>query len=95
MPYKAHRDTDSRACGAKTTVVGQSTCKVNNLLWSVDDDPNDHGAGDLDANSTDKVFIENKPVVVHTPDKGKVIDGHLHSKVEVRTSQGSADTFAY
>lgn len=95
MAIKAHRHGDSRACGATTTVVGQSTCFVNGKLWAVDNDPNTHSAGNLDANSTDKVFIEGKPVVVHTPDLGKVNDGLAHSPSEVQTAQGSDDTFAY
>lgn len=96
MPYKAHRHGDARACGATTVVVGQSTCYVNNKLWSVDGDPNTpHGAGNLDANDTETCFIENIPVVVHTPDPGKIADNFPHSPFETRTGEGSPDTFAY
>ena len=95
MPYKAHRDGDARACGATTIVVGQSTYFVNNKLWSVDNDPNSHGAGNLDANDTETFFIENKPVVTHTPDPGKVSDNLTHSPSAVQTAAGSDDTFAY
>lgn len=42
-----HRDTDARECGAKTTVVGQSTVFVNNLLAAVQNDPNTHANGEL------------------------------------------------
>lgn len=52
-----HRNTDARACGAATTVVGNSTVKVNGLLASVNDDPNSHGGGAISA-STNQVFVE-------------------------------------
>lgn len=48
-PSAIHRHTDSRACGAGTVVSGQNTVYANNLLVSVDGDPNDHGAGNLNA----------------------------------------------
>ena len=48
-PSAIHRHTDSRACGAGTVVSGQNTVYANNLLVSVDGDPNDHGAGSLNA----------------------------------------------
>lgn len=57
-----HRDTDERACGATTTVAGQSTVWANNLLVSVDRDPNTHGGGSLIA-SCNNVYVENKMVV--------------------------------
>lgn len=63
----AHRDGDSRACGAVTTVQGQSTVFVNGRLWAVDGDPNSHGAGELNASVT-TVTINGKPVIVHAAD---------------------------
>ena len=60
----AHRFTDSRICGAGTIVTGQSTVFVNGLLWAVQGDPNDHGAGNLVASGAPNVFIEGKPVIV-------------------------------
>ena len=62
-PTPIHRDTDSRACGATTTVSGQSTVWANNLLISVDGDPNSHGGGELSA-ACNNVFVENKMVVI-------------------------------
>lgn len=38
----AHRNTDSRNCGATTIVEGQSTVFVNSLLWAVNGDPDTH-----------------------------------------------------
>jgi len=95
MAYKAHRNGDSRACGASTIVVGQSTVYVNGALWAVDNDPNSHGAGNLDANDTETVIINGKPVVTHTPDPGHVSDNLTHTPSAVRTAQGSPDVFAY
>jgi hypothetical protein len=60
-----HRDTDSRVCGASTTVIGQSTVFVNNLLASVQGDTNTHSNGALGATNNDgTVFINNKKVVL-------------------------------
>lgn len=57
-----HRDTDSRTCGAATIVAGQSTVYCNNLLISVDGDPNSHGGGSLSA-SVNQVYINNIMIV--------------------------------
>lgn len=61
----AHRNTDLRACGAKTEVIGQSTVYVNGLLWAVDGDIDDHcdPKGPLDPSGI-TVFIEGKNVIV-------------------------------
>ena len=67
MTVPIHRDTDGRVCGATTTVTGQSTVFANNLLVSVDGDPNSHGAGNLSAGSN-SVFAGNKAVVNNSPD---------------------------
>lgn len=92
MP-KAHRDGDLRACDATTVVVGQSTVFVNGKLWAVKDDPNTHAAGGLIPTKS-TVFIEGKPVIVHTPDLAKV-DGLEHSAAEDETAQGSDNVYAY
>jgi hypothetical protein len=57
----------ARVCGATTVVVGQSTVFVNSKLWAVLNDPNSHGDGQL-INTGTTVFIEGKPVIVHSPD---------------------------
>jgi uncharacterized Zn-binding protein involved in type VI secretion len=52
----AHRNGDSRACGATTIVGGQSTVFVNGRLWSVNHDVNtDGGAGLNPTHSTVKI----------------------------------------
>jgi hypothetical protein len=43
----AHRNGDSRFCGATTVVTGQSTVRVNGKLWAVKDDQNTHIGGQL------------------------------------------------
>ena len=67
MTIPVHRDTDSRVCGASTTVAGNTTVFANNLLVSVDSDPNSHGGGSLSATSN-AVFANNKLVVHNAPD---------------------------
>jgi len=57
-----HRNTDSRACGATTVVSGQGNVYANNLLVSVDGDPNSHGGGSLSA-SCNEVYVNNIMVV--------------------------------
>ena len=62
-----HRNTDTRVCGATTTVVGNIDVFANNLLVSVNGDPNSHGAGELIAHSNE-VYADNILTVNHTPD---------------------------
>jgi len=64
-----HRDTDTRTCGATTEVSGNSTVYANNLLVSVNDDPNSHGDGKLVA-ACKNVYVENKMVVDKGDDAG-------------------------
>jgi len=97
MSYKAHRNGDSRSCGAKTTVVLQSTVYVNGKLWAVEGDPNDHTAGALVATGT-TVSIEGYLVICHTPDNAQpdvlcyIVDGeHCNPK----TAQGSDNVWGY
>ena len=52
----AHRNSDSRACGASTVSAQSRNVYVNGLLWSIDGDPNSHGQGALSA-ATNSVFI--------------------------------------
>ena len=66
MPV-VHRHSDSRACGATTVVSGQSNVYANNLLISVNGDPNSHGSGALAAGSR-RVYINSIAVVNNTPD---------------------------
>ena len=61
-----HRHSDARICGATTQVAGQSNVYAENLLVSVNGDPNSHGGGGLIA-IDNGVYINNKLVVNHTP----------------------------
>ena len=62
MAAGAHRDTDSRACGATTVTAQAKNVYVNSLLWSINGDPNSHGNGNLIA-ATKNVFIGGIAVV--------------------------------
>lgn len=59
----AHRNGDSRSCGATTVVSGQSFVTVEGQLWAVDKDPNSHGGGALNA-STPYITISGKKIVI-------------------------------
>lgn len=93
----AHRHGDSRVCGATTTVVGQTTVKVNTQLWAVKDDPNTHGEGKL-TNSGTTVKIEGKFVIVHAADSASADNlcipvGPPHCSPD--TDEGSGDVSCY
>lgn len=97
MSYAAHRNGDSRTCGAATTVNGQTTVFVNNRLWAVAGDTNTHGSGGLIPTGS-TIFVEGKLVIVHSPDPAFAddlcpIEGEPHCSPF--TSQGSSDTVAY
>ena len=62
-----HRHGDSRVCGASTVVSGNTSVFANNVLVSVNGDPNSHGAGALSAGSN-FVYCHTIAVVNHTPD---------------------------
>lgn len=57
-----HRNGDSRACGATTTVAGQGDVYANGELVSVSADPNTHGGGALAA-SCNEVYVNGIMVV--------------------------------
>lgn len=61
----AHRNGDSRFCGASTIVVGQSTVFVNGILWAVEGDKDTHCfMGELSAvYGARNVYIEGKRVI--------------------------------
>lgn len=96
MP-KAHRNNDPRICGAATVVQNQSTVFANGELWAVLGSENSHGAGGL-INSGTTVFIEGKPVIVHSADNSNpdnlcppIGEPHCNPK----TAAGSPDVFAF
>lgn len=93
----AHRNGDSRICGATTTVQNQSTVFVNGQLWAVENSTNSHGNGQL-IPSGSTVFVEGKPVIIHAPDNSQqdnlcppIGEPHCNPK----TAEGSGDVFAY
>ena len=97
MP-SVHRNTDSRACGALTTVIGQSTVYVNNLLWAVEFDTDTHcdPKGPLKPTKR-QIFIQNKNVIVvndgfHANDFEPPLCIIPHSPT---AKGGSSDTSAY
>jgi hypothetical protein len=97
MP-KVHRNGDSRACGATTVVSGQSTVYVNNELVSVQNDPNSHGAGGLNASvNPGTIFIENKEMVVNgsTADADSLCVPLGGAHCAPSATSGSDDTFAF
>ena len=98
MAKGVHIHGHLRACGATTKVVNQSTVFVNNELWAVVGDLDTHGDGGPLTNTTgDAVFIENKNVIVHGPDKttGPCISPFHPSPDTNQTAQGSGDTLCY
>jgi uncharacterized Zn-binding protein involved in type VI secretion len=60
----AHREDDSRYCGASTIVSGQGTVYVNGKLWAVEGDEETHGNGDLISTVGSTVLINGKRVIV-------------------------------
>lgn len=100
MPL-CHRDTDDRACSAKTIVSGQSTVFVNDLLWAVQDDKDTHcNAGDLIASYGPKnVFIGTKNVICNGDTAKSDFDGPgciiEHPPGASRPSEGSPNTYIY
>jgi hypothetical protein len=98
MPYGAHRNGDSRTCGASTVVDNQTTVFVNDRLWAVEGDINSHGDGALVPVTGDTVYVEGKLVIVHGPDNAFPDDlcipvGGNHCAPF--TAQGSGDTQIY
>lgn len=61
----AHRHSDSRFCGAETIVTGQSSVRVNGLLWAVEGDYDTHcNQGNLIAvYGAKNVYINGKLVI--------------------------------
>lgn len=96
----AHRHTDSRICGATTTVIGQDDVFVNNLLWSVVGDTNTDGDGALTLSGdseTGTVYINNIQVIVGvtdaSPDTLCYVVGPPHCNPQ--SSGVSENVFAY
>ena len=94
MTIPIHRHSDLRICGHTTVVTGQDNVYANNLLVSVDQDPNTGGAGNLDASGTKNVYVNNKLVVNHSADPAAP-DGSCPggSHCGPSTAEGSPDVF--
>lgn len=90
MP-QIHRNGDSRSCGATTIVEGNSTVFANGKLIAVRNDPNSHGNGRL-INTGTTVFIEGKPIIVHSPDPATPDNADHPNPM---TASGSLNVFAY
>lgn len=74
-----HRNNDSRKCGARTRVVGQSTVFINGKLCAVDGDPNSHGGGNLKpVYGAKNVYIEDKRIICALGDTAYNEDRHDH-----------------
>lgn len=89
-----HRNTDSRECGAATTVIGQSTVFVNGKLAAVVGDTCTHGDGQLVSTSPGTVFVAGKKVIVIT-DTDTAPDDVPHVSPEDDPASGSPNVFAY
>lgn len=87
-----HRHTDARICGARTIVTGNGTVFANNLLVSVNNDPDTHNCGNLIA-ACRNVFVENKMVVNNTPDQAKPECSCSGVHCNPMTAQGSPNVF--
>lgn len=90
----AHRQGDSRFCGATTIVEGQSTVRVNGRLWAVSNDPNTHGEGRLQSVYGSTVRINGKRVICAVGDKA---GGDLanHPIPPTDPSKSSKDVWVY
>ncbi len=89
----AHRNTDSRNCGA-ATIASQDTVFVNGLAWAVEGDPETHGSGNLIAATGGKnVYIGGKLVIVVTDQA--TVDDAGHPPPDTYPSTSSGDVFAY
>ena len=97
MAIAVHRNSDSRNCGASTTVQGQGTVYVNSKLASVLGDPNTHGGGALKASTNDGTVFVNGILLnlldsSASPDALCPIPGGPHCNP--KASQASPDVFA-
>jgi hypothetical protein len=59
----SHRNGDARVCGASTIVEGQGFVTINGQLWSVDQDPESHGGGNINTSNA-WLTISGKGIIV-------------------------------
>lgn len=91
---QAHTHNQLRSCGATTIVSGQSSVRVNGLLWAVEGDQNTHVDGHLHAVNGTSVKINGKNVIT-VNDPAIDSDGAGHSPIQTKASQGSPNVNAY
>ena len=89
----AHRDMDSRFCGAGT-VAKCNNVYVNGRLWAVDGNENTHGGGNLKAVVGNTVKIGGIDVIVAVGDAADS-DSVPHSPPDTHPKDASTDVFAY
>ena len=90
----AHRQDDTRFCGALTVVTNQSTVTVEDKLWSVEGDQNSHTGGNLRAVYGDKnVYIEDKLVIVSQGDEA--LPDSIHPEPDTWPNSSSGTVSAY
>lgn len=96
MPM-AHRNDDSRSCGAVTVVTNQLTVTVNGELWATLGDPNSHGGGGLVNTTGSTVTIGGLPVIVNGPDHAvpDALCPFPATHCDPFTTQGSSNVKAY
>lgn len=86
-----HRDTDSRACGARTNASNPNVY-ANNLLCAVDGNPNSHGGGNLKA-ANPNVYIGGILVVINgnsaSPDSLCPLPGGAHCAPSATSASGN------
>lgn len=90
-----HRNTDLRYCTAQTTVLGQTTVFVNNLLWAVYWDPSDHLQGNLIPFYPPRNVFVNKLNVICAPGDHAICDLLFHCPTFTWPMTGSPNTFVY
>lgn len=90
----AHRNSDSRKCGATTIVSGQNNVFVNGQLWAVDHDQCTHLSGDLKPIVGATVIINGKSVIVNG-DTCYNTDGAGHAPGLDDPSGQSNNVFSY
>lgn len=92
----AHRQDDSRSCGATTIVTGQGTVYIENKLFSVEGDPNTHGSGALIAAGS-TVFVNSKKVIVvgdtASPDDLCIPLGGAHCAPAASSGSGTVSVY--
>jgi hypothetical protein len=88
----AHRQDDTRACGA-TTIASDFGVYVNGKLWSVEGDADSHGGGALISVVGSTILIGGKKVIVASGDQASA--DALHLPPATYPDSHSTDVFAY